>query len=124
MAALHLDLAGTFARYTVSRSQLFKGRRLLRQPARGEDSTLARVKRRHGTLQGLMAISGLLLLGERCFLGWCGSNKPIQYIAGLARSASSGDTRLRSYSAAHSIRPPVLNGADAPPGIAPGRVHH
>src|SRR6185295_11534059 len=78
-----LDLADTLAGYTVFRSQHFKGRRLVRQPARGEDSTLARVKRRDRTLQGLMATGGLLLLGERCFLGWCGINQPIRCIAGF-----------------------------------------
>jgi hypothetical protein len=45
-----LDLADAFAGYTVFRSKLFKGRRLVRQPAGGEDSTFASVERRDGTL--------------------------------------------------------------------------
>jgi hypothetical protein len=30
-----------------------------------------------------MATSGFLVVGVRCFVGWCGINKPIQWIAGV-----------------------------------------
>jgi hypothetical protein len=59
----HLDLANSFAGYAMLCRKLFQCRRLVGQLARREDLAFTRIERREGVMQGLPAMSGLLLLG-------------------------------------------------------------
>src|SRR5882672_12928051 len=78
-----LDLADPFAGYSMFRGKFFKGRRLLVQPARGEDVTFARVEIGGGVSEGLTTMFGLLLLGQGDFTDRRGIDKPVQRLSGF-----------------------------------------